>query len=374
MATFSVEHPFLMIFAVFHAVILLVVLSNLMFAPRIKRGKRKSGSCPAVSVLVPARNEENAIRACLESILGQTYDNFTVTVLDDESTDATGAILRQMAEKEPGLKIIQGRPLPLGWTGKNRACDQLARSAEGDLLLFIDSDCLLAEWAIEASVYRMERHGLDLLSCFPTQILSSWQERLIVPLMDWLLLAFLPLRLVYSSPWRPFVAANGQFMLFRKKAYLDTGGHSGVRDRVVEDMELARKIRGSRMRMMTALGGRGVYCRMYDSFSASFQGFSKNFYPGFNTGPAAFIMMLLFFEAAFLLPFLIALADPYFAVIAGTVLLQRMLLSVTDRQNPLINALLHPVHMAVLLVTGINSLIQTRRGTLTWKGRKLHRA
>jgi chlorobactene glucosyltransferase len=187
--------------------------------------------------------------------------------------------------------------------------------------------------------------------------------------MNWLLLTFLPLRLVYLSPWLSFVAANGQFMLFQRYAYNAIGGHVAVADRLVEDMELARAVKLKGLRVMTVLGGEGIFCRMYDSFRGALAGFTKNFYPGFNVNPAAFVLMLLFFFSVFLAPVIMTIWDARYAACIVLLASQRIMLSVLGRQNAAWNVLLHPFQMCVMLVTGIVSIWKTKHKTVIWKGR-----
>ncbi len=378
--TFSAEIILLLVMAGFHSVILGVTLANLFSAPVLKNLKKKRGSDPLiskrgsdplVSVLVPARNEAGTIQYCLSSVIYQDYQNFEVILLNDNSEDNTREIADSLAALHPRLTVRDGKPLPEGWLGKNWACSQLSEMARGEILMFIDADCFLSPTAVRAGVEFMEHYGIDLLSSFPTQRMKSFQELLITPLMNWLLLTFLPLRMVYLSKRVSLTAANGQFMVFRKEAYRAIGGHDAVKNRVVEDMEMARLIKTHGMGMMTALGGTAVMCRMYRSFREGFQGFSKNFYPGFNMSRAGFVFMVLFFLAMFLVPFLLIPVNTLFAIPAGAALAERICVSLKDRQNPLANALLHPAHMGIMAAVGFHSAISSGTGRLEWKGRKI---
>jgi chlorobactene glucosyltransferase len=352
----------------------LVVMANLVFAPRYRKLIRSGSEEPLVSVLIPARDEEDNIGTCLESVLDQTYSNYEIHVLDDESIDNTYRIVSDLCREHCRLRVHQGEPLEKGWLGKNWACHQLSQKAGGDILFFVDADCAMAEWALESAVARIERKGLALLSCFPRQVMKGFQQRLIVPLMNWFLLSLLPLRMVYQSSWLSFVAANGQFMAFTRKAYDAIGGHGAVRDRVVEDMELARAVKKNRLRMMTMLGGRGISCDMYGSFREALEGFSKNFYPGFNSAVPVFAAILFFIVMLFLAPFFLVMYHKYFLVFAGAVLLQRLLLSITVKENPLFNIFFHPVQMVIMAIIGINSVRTALAGKITWKGRSIEAA
>lgn len=365
------ETIIVVVMSVFLGFITLVVLFNFFAAPVIKKEKYQLRRRPLVSVLIPARNEESNIGGCLAHVLNQSYTNFEVIVLDDQSEDDTYKIVAEMKKKHPNLKLFRGKDLPRGWNGKNWACHQLSQKARGEIIIFVDADCILAPWTIASALGMMERYGLDLLSSFPTQKLKGVAGFLLVPVMDWLLLSFLPLRMVYLSPHKSFVAANGQFMAFIRKCYDAIGGHKGVADQVVEDMELARAIKTRGFRMMTALGGPSISCTMYTSFADAVRGFSKNFYPGFNTTPLRFSCMIALFAFFYLAPFFLVFAYTGCLIPIGLICLQRILLAFTDRQNPITNALLHPIQMVFMVVVGINSMRVAEGKKIVWKGRRV---
>ncbi|HOI30309.1 MAG TPA: glycosyltransferase family 2 protein [Melioribacteraceae bacterium] len=348
-----------------------VVVYNYFTAPRIKNTDPVVGTDLKISVLIPARNEEYNIKACLESVLEQSYKNIEVIVLDDHSIDKTASIVNDFESKDKRVRIEKGRDLPEGWLGKNWACFQLAKKASGDLFLFIDADVRLSRHSVSNGVGLFLGKHLNLLSVFPTQKISGIGAQLVVPLMNWILLTFLPLIKVYSSANKSFVAANGQFILIDSKTYEETGGHSAVRDQVVEDMELARRIKRRNLRMMTALGDDSVSCQMYNSFKDSINGFSKNFFSGFNTNIFVFASLLFFIFVLFFSPLLLVAAGPEFLVVVSIILIGRIIISKMSRQNVLINSILHFIQIPVLLFIGFNSVHQSIFGRRTWKGRKI---
>jgi glycosyltransferase involved in cell wall biosynthesis len=357
------------VMTVFLGFITFVVFFNFFAAPVIKKENYQLRRKPLVSVLIPARNEESNIETCLVHVLNQSYHNTEVLVLDDQSEDRTYAIVAEMQKGHPHLELFRGKDLPGGWNGKNWACHQLSQKARGEIIIFVDADCILAPWTIASALAMMERYGLSLLSSFPTQKLKGVAGLLLVPVMDWLLLSFLPLRMVYLSPHKSFVAANGQFMAFVREQYDAVGGHKAVADQVVEDMELARAIKTHGFRMMTALGGPSISCNMYASFSDAVRGFSKNFFPGFNTTPFRFSCMIALFALFYLAPFFLVFVYSSILVPIGLIWLQRLILALTDRQNPIINALLHPLQMVFMIVVGINSMRVAVGKKIVWKGR-----
>ena len=360
----------LIIMGIFHSLILGITVYNFFTAPKVYNVVHDLIKTPFVSILVPARNEENNIEECINSVLMQHYNNYELIVLDDNSKDSTADIVKSYEKQNSRIQLISGKQLPDGWLGKNWACHQLSVQAKGDVLLFLDADVKLEDNAINAALYKMQVREADALSVFPTQIINSWGEYLIVPLMNWLLLTFLPLKKVYSSTNESFVAANGQLIMFTKSTYEKVGGHAAVKKEVVEDMEFARRIKKHGLRLITALGHYSVSCRMYQSFDESFNGFVKNFFPGFKTNIVVFSLFILLVQFFFLLPIILSFFDISFLIITLAIVLNRLLVSFTSNQSPLIG-IIHPLQMLLLLMVGYTSISSHSSGNVEWKGRKL---
>lgn len=348
----------------------IVVVYNFITAPVVESSKMQIDKSKLVSVLIPARNEERNIGSCLNFILAQDYKNIEVLVLDDQSTDRTKEIVSSFSEKHNNIFCFEAKPLPQNWTGKNWACHQLALKAKGEYLLFIDADVELASNAISSALKIMLDNSVKMLSVFPTQRIKSFGEWLIVPLMNWLLLSFLPLRQVYASRDKSLIAANGQFMLWERESYFSIGGHKLVANAVVEDMELARKAKREN-KIITLLGGDVIFCRMYSSYSDAFKGFSKNFYPGFNVNPIFFLVFVGFLFFVFAVSSLFAMIDSKYLVVLTIIVISRILISVLSNQNVLLNVFLHPLQMFFMIAIGFNSVLSTKLGYITWKERKL---
>jgi len=351
--------------------ILLVIIYNVFTAPRMKNKSVKISSKPKVSILIPARNEENNIGECLSNIINLKYDNYEVIVLNDKSTDNTEKTVKEYIHKNPNIKLVNGAELPVGWKGKNWACYQLSMNADGEYYLFVDADVKLSPNTVNHALYLFDKFGLDVLSVFPTQIEKSFGEKLVVPLMKWLLLSFLPLKQVYSSKNNSFVAANGQFIMFDKNVYNKIGGHKTVANSIVEDMEFARLTKQNGMKIMTALGNDSVFCNMYSDFKSAFWGFSKNYFSGFNISVFAFLTLQLFFVMLFILPYVLIFLNIYFLMPLIIVILSRLLLTYMTKENYVINVLLHPIQMTVLIAVGINSVTALKRKKILWKGREI---
>jgi chlorobactene glucosyltransferase len=179
----------------------------------------------------------------------------------------------------------------------------------------------------------------------------------------------LPLKKVYSSPNKSFVAANGQFLFIDRNTYEKIGRHAAFADRVVEDMEIAREVKKAGFKLMTFLGGNSISCRMYEGFTEAFNGFSKNFFPGFNIPAILFFLLLIILFLAFLLPFTLVFMNSSFLIIVLIIITGRLFISIPSKQNFLINILLHPIQILIMLAIGVNSIYRIKTKKLKWKGR-----
>lgn len=345
-----------------------IVIYNLLTAPKLKLSVKQEKEI-FISVLIPARNEEKNISKILDDLLNQTYNNFEIIVLNDNSTDRTGEIVKSYSVNDSRIILINGKKLQDGWLGKNFACYQLAKKAKGELLLFIDADVRLNKYSIESAINLFYEKKVDMLSVFPTQVINHNLSFLITPMMNWILLTFLPLKFVYTSNNKSFVAANGQFILIKKNMYYKIGTHEKVKDKIVEDMELAKNVKINGGKIITALGNKIIFCKMYENFNESFKGFSKNFYPGFNTSALTFILLLIFFEFVFTNPIILSFFNIKFFFITALIITSRIVISYLSNQNIIINSMLHPFQMFLIFVIGINSILATHFGKREWKGR-----
>jgi hypothetical protein len=238
-----------------------------------------------VSVLLPVRDEADRVTPCLRSLLAQRgIPELEIVVLDDGSTDGTADVVRAVAAGDPRLRLITGAPLPAGWLGKPYACQQLAEAARPDsgALVFVDADVVLHPYAVAASVGLLRSTGVGLLSPYPRIVAGSTGERLVQPLLQWLWLTFLPLRAVERSARPSLAAAGGQFLLVDRDSYRRCGGHAAVRDRILEDIELARAVKRAGGRIALADGSALASCRMYDSWAQLRDGYGKSLWAAFG--------------------------------------------------------------------------------------------
>ena len=224
-----------------------------------------------VSVIIPARNEEAGLGACLASIVNQEGISFEIIVVDDGSTDRT----RNIAESFPRVKSVEPGPLPEGWIGKNNAVAAGARVARGKWLLFTDADTVHLPGSLDHSVAKAEECGLALLSFSPEQEVVTFWERAIMPVI------FAELATTYKprdvmDPASPVAAANGQYLLIRHDVYESIGGHAAVRSDLLEDVAIARLVKQSGGKLLFGLGTGVVRTRMYRNFSQLRDGWTKN--------------------------------------------------------------------------------------------------
>ena len=356
-----------------------IVLRNLIDLPCMPAGHSPSG--PFVSVLVPARNEALNIVRCIRSLLQQDYGTFEILVLDDASTDTTPELLRSLVSESGGrLRFLKGEPLPEGWHGKSWACFQLGHQAKGERLLFTDADTIHQPDALRRSVAALQDSGADMLSLTPYQELGSFGEKLVVPMVYFILMCFLPLRLVWKSRNPAFSFANGQFILFRKDFYDRINGHAAVKGDLVEDVWLCMAVKKAGGTVTAFNGTDTVSCRMYRNGKDVWDGFSKNLFAGLGYKTPALLAMIVMTALLYIAPYAFLVRSllisefsvPLFwlpLLQIAVVLLSRFIVALAFRQ-PLSVVLLHAFSQFVLLAIAVNSfcVIKFGKGS-SWKGR-----
>ncbi|MEG4625056.1 glycosyltransferase family 2 protein [Microcoleus sp. w1-18aA5] len=278
-------------------------------APRTDRNSARpspesAANFPKVSVIVPAYNEAENIRDCAIAILESTplsVDNLEVLIVDDRSTDDTLAIGQTLQQhlNDPRLKILAGQPRPTNqyWAGKNWACAQAVQIATGDFLLFIDADVRLKPGAIETAIATAETEKIDLFTCMPALVCECLAEWLVQPIMFNHLAVCYDFTAVNDPSKTDSAFAGGPFMLFRRSAYEKIGGHEAVASEIVEDVELARRIKRAGLKLGLYSGSNLASVRMYRSWSALWEGWTKNLYLGANRswGLMVYMAAIMFF-------------------------------------------------------------------------------
>jgi glycosyltransferase involved in cell wall biosynthesis len=229
-----------------------------------------------VSAVIPARNEEANIASAVRSLAEQEGIR-EILVVDDQSADRTREILAALEVEIPLLRTLRVEALPEGWLGKTHAAAQGASAATGDWLLFTDADTRHLAGSLAELLQRAEDERADLLSVSPGQETPTWWEKSVIPLVYVKLASLFRFEEV-SDPNSPAAAANGQYMLVRREVYQRSGGHEAVKSEILEDVELARRIKAMGGKLLFLPGARWVRTRMYHTFAEMRQGWTKNLY------------------------------------------------------------------------------------------------
>jgi len=228
---------------------------------------------PTLSVIVPARNEETCLGACLQSLVMQSGIAFEIIVVDDHSTDRTRDTA--LSFSSPPVSVVEAGPLPAGWTGKNNAVTAGAKAARGEWLLFTDADTIHLPGSLARSLEEAKRQGAAMLSYSPQQVVKTFAEKAVMPVIfAELAAAFRPSQV--SNPNSCAAAANGQYILITREAYDAVGGHAAIASCLLEDVALARAVKRSGRKIFFRYGGDAVQTRMYRSFTQLREGWTKN--------------------------------------------------------------------------------------------------
>jgi hypothetical protein len=229
-----------------------------------------------VSVLIPARNEEASISGALQSILQSSHPEFEIIVMDDASEDRTAEVVQGFASSDPRVRLVQSAGLPQGWNGKQHACWGLASHARYDLLLFLDADVRLSSDALTRIVAEYRERQSPLISGFPRQETGTWSEQLLIPLMHYVLLGFLPIDQMRSSTQPGFAAGCGQLFLAHRDRYFEVGGHSAIAASRHDGIQLPKVFRKHGMKTDIFDATDLATCRMYQSLPQVIRGLLKN--------------------------------------------------------------------------------------------------
>lgn len=282
---------------------LLMFLRNLRLFQRPTVTCEPTASAPAISVLVPARNEELGIRGAVRSVLRSTGVELEVIVLDDSSTDRTADIVRELAATDPRVRLETAPPLPPGWCGKQHACYTLSKLAKHEVITFLDADVQLEPHALANMAGFLQSSGAALVSGFPRQITVGLLEQLVIPLINWLLLCYLPFDRMRKDLQPGLGAGCGQWFMTTKTAYEKVGGHSHplVKESLHDGIKLPRAYRTCGLMTDTCDATHDATCRMYRSPGAVWNGFAKNAREGLG-GPVTIWIWTILLAGGHLLP------------------------------------------------------------------------
>lgn len=338
-----------------------------------------AGDVPGVSLLIPARNEEQAIRAALEAALRSQDVDLEMIVLDDHSSDATAVIVREIAAHNQRLRLVPAPPLPAGWCGKQHACAVLASLASHPLLVFMDADVRLAPDGVARLAAFLHSSRADLVSGLPRQEFGSPAERLLLPLIHFLLLGFLPLRRMRRRRHPAYGAGCGQLFMARRQAYEQAGGHAAIRTSLHDGLTLPRAFRQAGLMTDLCDATTVASCRMYHNASEVWHGLAKNATEGL-AAPRVILPATLLLLGGHLLPVvLLALAVFQTQPPSGVGLAALALLAsyyprigaVRRFGHPWGAALWHPLSIAVLVLIQWYACLRAVCGRpAVWKGRR----
>ncbi|MFM8984521.1 MAG: glycosyltransferase family 2 protein [Planctomycetia bacterium] len=338
---------------------------------------------PEVSVLVPARNEEAAVGRLCRDVLASTGVDLELVILDDASDDGTATVVREIAAADPRVRLVAGQPLPAGWCGKQHACWQLARAARHDSWVFLDVDVTPTPDAIARGVAFLDASGAALGSGFPRQRTSCLLDWLLLPLIHFILLGFLPLARSRRDTAPGMAAGCGQFFVTRRADYERAGGHAAIRASLHDGVKLPRAYRRAGLKTDIFDATTIASCRMYERNGDVWRGLAKNATEGIGS-PATILPFTLLLAGGQVLPFAL-LASGLAAGFAGwprwaaTVALAaaacawlpRFLAAARFRQS-LSSAVAHPLGVAVFLAIQWTALVRKGLGLQTaWRGRSL---
>jgi cellulose synthase/poly-beta-1,6-N-acetylglucosamine synthase-like glycosyltransferase len=330
-----------------------------------------------VSVLIPARNEGRNIEAAIESVLMADPGELELIVLDDHSSDDTAARVGRIAARDARVRLVAGSDLPDGLCGKPFACAQLAASATGETLVFMDADVRLTPSGLRDLLAALTGSEAVMVSGIPHQITLTLGEKLIVPLMHFVMFAYLPIAFMRRMASPSLGAACGQLLAVRLSAYQHAGGHLAVAGRVHDGIALARRLREAGYLTDLIDLDRAASCRMYSCAGDVLRGFAKNAHEGLGSprGIVPWTVILLGGQLGPLLALPFVWAVPLDRVLMlgalGIVFAGRAALSWRFRQSWL-GTLLHPFGVLVLVGIQWYALVQRLRGRpVAWKGRKI---
>lgn len=320
-----------------------------------------------VSVIVPLRNEANNVIGLIENLSSQkSLTNVEFILLNDNSDDSTFDLVSSAIEKRPTFRLVQGEPLPSAWIGKVWALHQLSAQTRGEIIVSVDADVRLTPDAISKSITLMQSTQLDFLSPYPHQIAQTLGERLIQPLLQWSWMSTLLLRIAERATFSSMAVANGQFFIVKKLALETAGGYEAVKNAVLDDVFLARRLIKTGSHGAVVSGAKIAQCRMYTSWSEIEAGYGKSLRFAFGSifGSMSAILLLFLTGVA---PLILALTGSIWGWIAFSTMTATRILSAHRSRMRVLDSLLHPISSTLLIYLIFYSYVM--RGDVQWKGR-----
>lgn len=361
----------------------LAALPALLFVRNVKLFRPPAalaGGTPGqISVLIPARNEERSIAASVEAALANVGVELEVVVLDDHSTDRTAEIVRAIAARDSRVRLEPAPPLPDEWCGKQFACYTLAQVARYPVLTFLDADVRLSPLALTRMYGFLQSSGAALVSGFPRQETGTLLEKLLLPLINWLLLCYLPLVQMRVSLQPGLGAGCGQWFMTTRVAYEKVGGHAAVKESMHDGIKLPRAYRKAGLMTDVCDATEEATCRMYHSAGQVWNGLAKNAREGLGAPILIWVWTVLLF-GGHVLPFLLLTPPREWTAITwltaalplvtvGLSYMTRLACAVYYRQS-LLGAVMHPIGILILLAIQWYATVRVWIGRpVGWKGR-----
>ena len=353
-------------------------ITNFLWLKKIPTSKNISDS-KLVSILIPARNEADVIESTIKSIINQSYKNYELIILDDNSSDSTKAIIQKHAKLNSKIEMINGLSLPEGWLGKNWACHQLSEKAKGEYILFMDADTILDKFILEDSVIALQKEKIDLLSLVPGRDTKLIADHAMKKIISWFIVCWLPMKLAINLN-APFLSATfGQFMLFKKSSFNDIGGFEAIKDNPVDDFQLGRNIKKNLFKWMLFDAAFRITTRTYNTNKDLISGYSKNIFPAVGYSISIFLVIFLI-----LISFVLGSTIPIILYALGILQNQQLILLcvtllillfisweiVTIRfKYSIFTPFSFPLLISLILLLALRSFIDNVFYSSTWKGR-----
>ena len=332
----------------------------------------------SVSILIPARNEERSIESCVRAALLSRDLDFEIIVLNDHSEDQTARIVQQIADADGRVRLVNSPPLPPGWCGKQFACSVLGQLATKPTLCFLDADVRLECHGLARMIAALRGNAASLISGFPRQVTLTPAEQLLLPLMHFVLLGFLPLERMRRSMDPALGAGCGQLFVADRAAYRIAGGHAAIRASRHDGIKLPRAFRRAGFKTDLCDATTVASCRMYRNSREVFEGLLKNATEGLaapkNIGPFTLILALGQIVPALVLVCSWNACLPTIAVVCSALALASSYLpriaAVFRFRQPSLAAILHPIAMVLLLAIQWLALLRLAfHVPASWKGR-----
>lgn len=341
--------------------------TNQLFLHRPKNEAQDTSA--SIAVIIPIRNEASNIEPLLESLKNQTgTPNLQFHLINDNSTDETYKFALRATQTDSRFKVHQGKALQQDWLGKPFAMQQGLQLSDSEYVVLVDADVRLEPFAIASAINLMSVQHLDFISAYPREIAHTWSERLIQPLLQWSWLATVPLGIARRSTNPALAVANGQFFLVRRKALEKIGDFNPVKNKVLDDINLARALLSSGFHGSVVDGSQIAQCRMYESWTELREGYSKSLPVAFG-GLIGTCLAIIFLSLTGIVPIIFALCGSSLAWMAFAAIAYSRILSALATKGRVIDSLFHPLSVLLLIYLIVRSHMM--RGTTQWKGRTL---